>query len=170
MGGRWIVVQTQPSRELWAAENIMRLGAELYFPKISEVTRAKRGSSQLLERIRPLFPRYLFVNIIDQWRFLLGTWGVSGIIMGTNGPATLPTATINQLRAREDQNGLVTLPQLSHGPIFVPGQSLRVMGGVFSGYVGIHQGSTAQQRQRMLLDYMGRKVPVLIADELLEVA
>src|SRR5690606_37023711 len=87
----------------WAAENVERQGYKTYLPLVGERTR-----NGLV--VRPLFPRYLFVQTNGQWRFLMGTYGVSLLVMDGNKPAVLPDQQLEALRSREDLHGLVELP------------------------------------------------------------
>jgi transcriptional antiterminator RfaH len=158
---QWVVAQSQPNREQWACENIARLGHQTYFPRISKITLVR---GQRIAGSSPLFPRYLFVGSPGgQWRFLLGTWGVAGVVLVGSGPAFVSDQIIADLRNRE-QDGLVILPQ------FRPGQELRVKDGPFKNERAIYQGSSPKEREEVLLNFLGRKTKVLIARELLEVA
>lgn len=171
MSGRWIVVQTKAGRERWAAENIARQQVQLYMPQVADAARFGFRQQHSLARVKPLFPRYLFVLITDRWRFLLGTFGVSGVLMGTHGPLSMPEREILRIKSFEDGDGLVVLPEkVASGARFSKDQSVRVKSGPYSGYYGIHQNSTTQERHRVLLDVLGRKVPVLFPEEQLEVA
>ena len=85
----WFVARTQPLRERWAAENCRRQGAETYLPQIEESARVVTAGRVIATlRPRPLFPGYLFVRTVgQQWRFLLGTFGVIDLIATSNTPS-----------------------------------------------------------------------------------
>lgn len=154
----WIVARTQYNREAWAAENILRQGAEPYLPKYAALTKV---AGRFVMRGKLLFPTYIFVKCLEgRWRFLLGTFGVSNVMLVGSGPAIVHDAEVNKIRALQDADGLVILPKLKVG--FKPGDSVRVTEGPYSGYVGIHDGQVAKDRERILLEYLGRKTPVLI--------
>lgn len=168
----WVVARTQPRRERWAAENITRQGACPYMPRYSELAPSPTISGRLIRKELPLFPSYIFVKLMDgRWRFLLGTFGLMGLIMGTDGPTRVPEHVIAELRKREGPDGMIRLPP---APVkrsrFTAGKAIRVIRGPFQGRVGIYQGSTAAERERVLLNVLGRLTPVLIGEELLEVA
>ncbi len=166
----WIVAISKPARESYAAENLSRLDAEFYFPKIVErVMRGPRDHRQLIERASPLFPRYIFVHIHDQWRFLLNVYGLSGIMMRGEEPQFAAQAVIDQIMARQDEEGIVQLPHRAPQPLS-HGDKVKVTGGQFEGYHGIYQGMAAKDRQKVLLDVLGRKTPVLIAKAMLQAA
>lgn len=155
----WIVAQTQPRRERWAAENVARQGYEFYMPHI-QMVKGKVVSAQ------PLFPRYLFIRTAGQWRFLLGTFGVTGVILNGEGPAVMPDRNIDELRQRENSDGMVMLP-VAPRKRFAQGDEIRVSGGAFAGLAGIYDDAAPQERAHVLLEYLGRKTRVLIGEDYL---
>lgn len=168
----WFVVRTHHKREPWACENISRQGADYYLPLIIENTRTsrKKGPAVVEARPRSLFPGYVFVKTEGQWRFLLGTFGVIGVIMQGADPAVVPEQIIADLRAREDANGIIQLPGRPEGlsSRFKVGDQVRVAEGPYSGYIGIYDGVKSKEREQVLLDFLGRKTRVLIGIEHLE--
>lgn len=169
LSGNWFLVRTQSCRERWAAENVARAGASYYLPETIETVRiVVRGRRKREFRPRPLFPCYLFVQTLNQqWHFLLRTFGVVGLVPGSNGsPGIISGAELNKLKAYE-QDGIVRLPPPNK---FTIRQPVRVTQGAFSGFVGLVQGNSAAERVHILLDYMGRKVPFLVDEGALEAA
>lgn len=166
MTERWLVVQSQPRRELWAAENIERLGFEWYFPKIQ--ISVGRGSLKTL-RLEALFPRHLFVRSDNgQWRQLTGCWGVAGVIMFGDQPGLMPAKEIQRLRSLEDRDGNVVLPNEEQLARFKAGDTVRINNGHLSGFNGIYQGAAPKDRVKVLLDLLGRKTTVLLPDGFIE--
>lgn len=151
---RWGVVWTQPSAEQRALRNAQRQGFTCLSPMCREtvVLRGRRT-----ERVRPLFPRYIFVSIVARWRSLLGTHGVAGLVMSGDHPAWVPDAYIDELRSRADSRGLVPL---SPPPKFLPNERVRCRDGALSDKIGIFEGTAALDRVRVLFDLLGRKVLV----------
>lgn len=144
----WAIVQTEPQREHLARMGLMRLGFMTYMPRI-----------KIRQRIAPLFPTYLFCSIDQRWYPVLWTQGVRQILMSDTQPAKLPDSVIVELKRRTDPDGLVRLPkqQVSGKQV---GKSVRVTKGPFAGSLGIYQGMSAHERERVLLDVLGRKVTV----------
>ena len=170
----WLVARTQPNREGWAAENIVRQLAVPYLPRCAE--KVKIGQ-HYETKAKLLFPGYIFVKTYDgRWRFLLGTYGISSVVMTGNAPAMVQEADILRIKACEDADGLVHLPKLmpdlyeegGDKPRFKKGQSVRIKEGVYAGYQGIHEGCSVKEREHILLDYLGRKTRVLINTDQLE--
>lgn len=165
----WLVATTQPHREAWAAENVIRQGFEVYLPKFikrSSIEKRRVG----VHKVQFLFPGYLFVCTTGLWRFLLGTFGVNGVVTNGEAPALLPHHVMGQLFSREDEDGFIRLPgEKSAGPSpFSPGQQVRIVKGPFAGRMGMWEGSTKQEREQILLDVLGGKSKILIDREALE--
>lgn len=157
----WLVARAQHNREAWASENIARQGAVPYTPKLVFVGKSGRLDEA---RIQYLFPSYVFVKPpSDRWRWLLGTYGVRYVLMVGKSPALVQDFEIARIRACEDSEGLVRLPTVR----FKPNQKVRVTGGAYTGYEGLYDGQGSKDRERILLDYLGRKTPVLIDPALL---
>lgn len=155
----WFVARTKYNREAWAAENVVRQLAVPYLPKYAEL--AKVGGHY---EVRPklLFPSYIFVHAYDgRWRFLIGTYGIASVIMVGKAPAVISTQEIAKLKALEDTDGLIQLPKALKGG-YKEGDKVRVTSGPYTNYEGLHAGCGTKDRERILLDYLGRKTAVLI--------
>jgi transcription antitermination factor NusG len=149
----WAVVNTQPTAEKRTLWHLGWQGFESYAPreKITRITRGKKVTGARL-----IFPRYVFVWIIDRWHELFSTIGVSRVLMIGSGddaqPARCPDSWINGMRAQE-RDGLITLPK---PPRFDRGQRVTVSSGMFAGFKGLYQGATSRQREVVLLEHLGR--------------
>jgi transcription antitermination factor NusG len=159
----WIVARTKSRREKWAAENVSRQGCEFYLP-LYEVP-PPRNAKLREARAAVLFPSYLFVRIESQWKFLLSTFGIAGIIMAGEGPAPVPQLEIDKLMRRHDESGLIQLPDK-----FRYDQELRFRSGPFQSRIGLYKGLNSSGRNQVLLDFLGGKRMVIVDSELLEVA
>ena len=160
----WVVAVTKSQRERWAAENVQRQGFDYYLPQTLSEPQPQRA-----QKPECLFPRYLFVRTNGRWRCLLGTFGVIGLVMQGEAPATMTEETLERLKAREDANGFIRLPSDPQQK-FRAGDAVRISSGSFSGCKGIYQRTDSKERARILLDYLGRRTPILIGEELLEAA
>ena len=161
----WIIALSKPCKETYAAENLARQNVECYFPRIAEtVSRGPRHNRMKLERVSPLFPRYLFIHVQHQWRFVLSTFGVAGVVMRGEEPLWCPRSVMQQMWERQDPEGLIHLPKL------LPGVRINVMRGPFAGQSGIYEGMASQERTKVLLNFLNRKVPVLIAQDAVQIA
>lgn len=144
----WAVAQTETRREHIARQFLMRAGFVTYCPRIK-----RQGS------IVPLFPSYLFIQIESAWYQARWSVGIRKILMSGEAPAHMADDIIDAIRGREI-DGLVTLPR---APRLKPGQKVRVVRGSFEGLVGIYDGMSGIDRERILLDLLGRKVQVTLA-------
>jgi transcriptional antiterminator RfaH len=148
----WTVASTEAQREALAAHHLDRLGFEIYLPLL----RARAG------KIEPLFPGYVFVQVELQWRPINGTIGVLRVLTNGEQPARLANQVVDEIRSREDRSGFVRLPRLRRG------NAVRVARGVFASKIGIYQGSTGKDRERVLLSLLGRQVRVEVPAKFLE--
>ncbi len=146
---------TRPQYEAIAGVNLTRQGYTFYCPKYL-VKQANKPSS-----IKPLFPRYIFIFIDQFWSSILGTRGISKVLLNGEGPATLPTKIISDLKSRE-KNGLV---QLTTPHKFQVGDLVKTSEGPLVGHVLICDTMLPHERVRVLMDLLGRKVAVELPEK-----
>ena len=143
----WAVVQCEAQREHAVRLLLMRSRYETYLPRI-----------KIHSRIVPLFPSYLFVALAGRsWYSVLWTPHVIRLLMAGDRPAQLRDDTVSQIRKRE-HNGLVKLPNVSRR--LQKGQKVRVIRGSFEGQIGLYEGMSGRDRERVLLELLGQIVPV----------
>ena len=83
----WAVVTTQPKAEHRALNHLEWQGFTAYAPK-EKTVRVIHGRK--VHGWRWLFPRYLFVDIVDQWHVLLSTIGINDVLMTGEAPGISP--------------------------------------------------------------------------------
>ena len=152
----WIVAATKPNSEALAILNLDRQGFESYCPRILQ----KRPNKPPL--IRPLFPGYMFVKINLQWYSIRNTRGIRQVLLGDAGPSIIADIVIEELKAREGRDGLVTLEPKDK---FAKGTTVKAIKGPFQGHLMIYEGMVSQDRVRVLLDLLGRKCVVEVQDK-----
>lgn len=140
-GLNWAVATTAPNSEARAAIHLDRQEIVHYSPRFRDHTR----------RVRSLFPGYIFVQERSAWRPVLGTRGISGLITGSDGPALVIDNEIQDIRDREDEEGLVVLPDP-----YADGSRVRVSRGALTGAEGVCAGMLGQDRVFVLLKFMGQ--------------
>lgn len=148
----WTVVQAQPMNERRALWHLRRQGFETYAPR-EKITRIARGKK--LHTSRWLFPRYIFVWVVEQWHALFNTFGIARVLMTGEHPARLPEGWVDDMRKRE-HNGLIELKKAR----FAVGQRVQISSGLFAGARGLYQGMTSRQREIVLVEAMGCRVEV----------
>jgi transcription antitermination factor NusG len=156
----WAVARTFTDRENYASTKLTIAGYETLAPRAKLV---ENGRS----RISALFPGYVFVKIIIGWHTARWCEGVLGLIMSGETPARCPDWEIMKIiDAINDRTGLVRLPKIA--PVrprttIAEGSTVRILTGSFRGLNAIYQGSSARQRELVLLDLLGRKVRAELA-------
>lgn len=147
----WIVARTKPNQEALASEHLTRQGYRPYCPRYQH----KRPNKKTL--IRPLFPRYIFVEIQDVWYSIRSTRGISSILSGDNGPQYVPEALVYGIMAREDKHGFIITDSRDR---FERGASVKTEQGPLAGLPLIYDGMTANERCAVLVAMMDRYVRV----------
>ncbi len=158
----WLVVNTQPHKEMYALENLERQGFTVYCPKIVKRVRHARRAH---DARRPLFPSYLFVSIATtqgRWRPVQSTFGVRSIVFQGEQPGLIPSTFVDSLRSREVDGVVVKPPQRFH-----VGQSVSVQGGPLDGMAGDILELREKDRVLVLLSLMSQAVKLHVeADNL----
>jgi len=164
--GLWFVAQTQVNAEAKAARNLLQQGFEIYLPRY---LRGRSHARKIDQVAVPLFPRYLFVQVLatQRWRSIQSTFGVASLVFNGPKPAPVPPQVVCALRAREDESGYV---RLDKRPRFAPGDKVRVIAGAFAENLALFEGLADRDRIVILLDMLGRKVCVSIEADQVAVA
>jgi transcriptional antiterminator RfaH len=131
----------------------------------------KRRHARRTETVAaPLYPSYLFVrfnSLIHRWRSIHSTIGVVRLVCNGDVPCAMDPEIIENLKARENAQGFV---QLHHHPKFALHDKVRVSEGVFADCLGLVEGVSDRDRVVILLNMLGRKVRVLLDEELVVAA
>ena len=144
----WCLVYTEGRREPLVQLLLAKSKHELYLPRIRE-----RGRKGLM------FPNYLFVKLINnQWYDVRWTPHVLQVIHDRQQSLD---SIVTDLRRRE-RDGYVRLPRAPH---LQKGQQVRIIAGSFEGHQGWYEGQSGNDRVRVLLDLLGRKVPVQLLEK-----
>ena len=164
---RWYVVRTHARAEARAAQQLRQQGFEVYLPRYQK---RRRHARRVDMTVAPLFPRYLFISLDiehQRWRSIQSTIGVSNLVCHGDKPAAIAGAVIEEIRARENEQGLVSIAPAA---AFAQGDRVRVLDGAFADCLGLFEETADQNRVRILLDLLGRKVRVVLESERLEAA
>ena len=156
-GERWFVVHTLPHQERRAQ---IQLGNQSYRTFLPKREKTIRHARKLTTVVAPFFPRYMFIILDpehDQWRPITGTIGVAGLVMQGDRPHPVPPGIVETLVASTGPNGLLQLrPQLKVG------DPVRLTQGPFAEYLGTLDRLDDSGRVRVLLDMLGRRVPIMV--------
>jgi transcriptional antiterminator RfaH len=154
---RWYALYTKSREEVWARTNLEERGLEVYLPRYLK----RRRHARKVDMVKtPLFPRYIFVRAdvtVGERPAMAYAPGVEYVLSFGSSLATVDDRLIEEIRRREDENGLVTMGM---NPAFKPGQKVRVAEGAFSDHVGLFETASDDQRVFVLLNLMGGSVRV----------
>ncbi len=155
----WYVIRSKPRGESTAQTQLERQGFRTYFPRILQPTRVR---GRWVDRIEPLFPRYLFLRADVGKRSLApvrSTVGVTDIVRFGAEYATVLDEIVQELMNRaEPETGLHRLRK----PLFVRGVHVRVSEGPFNGLDGVFECCEGEERVLILLEVLGRQTRVRI--------
>lgn len=151
----WCAVNTQVNAEDKAVFHLMRQGFSVLLPKHLK----RRAHARKIEWVpRPLFPGYLFVEIdleSSPWRAIRSTVGIFDVIRFGDKPAPVPKQVINEIKARQDADGLV---KMREGKRFKSGDPVRVLQGAIGEVEALFDSVDDQNRVTVLLSFLGRQV------------
>jgi transcriptional antiterminator RfaH len=145
----WYVVYSKPFQEVRAETELAYQGFSVYLPKISE---AKRLRGQWMQEIRPMFPRYLFVQPEHAEQSIApmkSTRGVSHLVrLGAN-MVECPDTLIDTIRAAEAR-----LNGEGSAPFVAVGETIEITEGPFQGLISRVVAAT-EDRVSILLEVLG---------------
>jgi len=160
----WYLIHTKPQQEQIAKENLERQGYIIYLPMM-KIRRKRRGRT--IPAIDPLFPRYLFIYLSDKtdnWQPLRSTIGVTTVVKFGMEPARVPDSLIEDIRQRENQEGLHESPKGE----YTQGQQVRITEGPMEGYEGLFQCKSGKERVTLLLDISQNTVKLTLESSQIE--
>ena len=159
--GSWYCVLTKPHEEKLASAHLIRQDFEIFLPFIKNKKLYRRKLQWITS---PMFPRYLFVNVIDLDRLpkIRSTRGVSSLVtFGVNAPARLPFEVVKEIRSRCEDDVLIL-----DEPEFTEGDKVEVIAGPYQGLKAVFARTTSdEQRVMILLEIMSTLAQVEVSRE-----
>jgi transcription antitermination factor NusG len=143
----WLVAQTKFACEDNAHFNLVCNKFKCYLPRYRNV----RG------KISFLFPRYIFIYWPQRWQDLFSVRGISRVLMDGDLPGKVGDEIVDGFRGMQIK-GVIQLPRRSER--FKRNQRIMATRGSFESQIGLYLGMTAQERELVLFEILGRKVPV----------
>jgi transcription antitermination factor NusG len=133
MEPRWACIRTRPRAEQYAADNLYRVGHEVFLP-MTAVRRRDRQTSRYSTVQVPLFSSYLFLahEPGSPWRGIRGAPGVGKLLLDGFRPQYARVGVIELLRATEE-----TRRNPAPKPCWKPGVACMIDRGAFSGHEGV---------------------------------
>jgi transcriptional antiterminator RfaH len=141
----WYAVHTQPHQETLSESSLQRLGIETFFPRLKQRKIIRRVARTITA---PLFPGYLFArfNMDNNYRAVNYARGVRRIVSFGPVPAMVDEAIIESIKTRLQEDGTAL-----QGPIFTPGQTVRIQGGAFEGLEAVFERELSDRQRAMVL-------------------
>ena len=154
----WYAVHTKPRQEARAYLNLAQQGYPVFLPLL---TAEKVSRHKLVLKEEPLFPRYLFIELDTArtgrgWSAIRSTLGVSGLVTFGSTPAKISAHVIEQLRAYQ-QAGAQQPQRLFHN-----GDRLAIVDGPFAGLEAVYQLPSGEDRALVLIEWLGKQVPLQV--------
>ncbi|MBS0418952.1 MAG: transcription/translation regulatory transformer protein RfaH [Proteobacteria bacterium] len=160
---RWYLVHTKSASESVARENLERQRYDVYLPRIVESVR--RGERRI-DRIAPLFPRYLFLRLNEGQQALApvaSTIGVAAIVRFGSQYTIVPDRVVRELQERADPHS--GLHRLNSESRLTPGATVRIRRGPFEGLEGVFERAAGADRVVVLLNLLGQASQVCVSRE-----
>lgn len=155
---RWYVASTHPHAETRALWHLHNQGFRAYLPSYFK----RRSHARRTDIVRaPLFPGYLFIDMdvtATRWRSIRSTVGIRQLICRGERPVPVPEGVVEDIQARETDDGVVPAPKLP--PPFAPGDSVEVREGPFRDQVGFFECVSDDERIVVLLSMLGRQLRI----------
>jgi transcriptional antiterminator RfaH len=155
----WFTLRSQPKHEHIAAAHLVHFDdVEVFNPRIRFPRSTRRGPVWVTEA---LFPGYLFARF--DWKMALSkvryAQGVSGVVHFGHRWPTIPDAVILDLKQTLGEKEVHEI-----SPTIVPGDHIRVSGGLFHGLQAVvTRVMPGRQRVAILLEFLGRQTAVEIS-------
>ena len=142
----WYAVQTKPAREDEAASNILRLGLDVFLPKMK---RKKYAWGRCKAVIKPLFPGYIFARFspLPHLHSIRYARGVTRVVSAGDMPVPLDQEIISVIRSRVGKDGFVSIGQDS----FKAGDQVFINDGPLQGLVGIFEQDISDGERAVML-------------------
>lgn len=155
----WFCLRTQPKHEHVAATGLRReLKVACFSPRLRYRKATRRGAVWFVEA---MFPGYLFAEFIypEQHRRVESLPGIQGIVHFGDYIATVDSNTVAALQEQAGEEEIVTID-----PEIKVGQLIRIAEGPLQGLEAlVTRVVPAQERVRVLLEFLGRSVETEIS-------
>jgi len=157
----WAVATTIPATENKASADLTSVGFSTYLPKYESVE-AVRG--RIIKRARPLFPGYLFFELIDKWREIFSFDRITGALMwSAEEPAHLPQDVVDELRDRAGADGVIKF-ETRRKRRFNVGATVNAKTGPLAGFTGTVERLESKDRVTILFGLFGRRTTVTMRE------
>ena len=145
----WVCYYSQLHKEKLAEASLQGAGFEVFLPLCVKLIKRK---NKYVQSIRPLFSRYIFARHGEDLMGGKRLNGISGFAGKSLEVSFVHPLIVDAIRERQDGRGVILLKKHD----LVPGQSVRVLSGPFSGLEAVFSEVDDHKRSFILLDLMGK--------------
>jgi transcription termination/antitermination protein NusG len=162
----WYGLYVRPRHEFVVHDELCRKGVETFLPAVTKLRQWKDRKKQVAF---PLFPGYLFVNVVpgpEEFSRVIKTRGtVSFISLERSNPTPALPEEINALKIMMESGAKIDIyPELKEGT------PVRVKRGIFQGAEGVLEKKDDQDMFMVGIKLLGRSVGVQIHPDDVEAA
>jgi len=154
----WYVIHTKPGNEHRVETNLSHQEIDVFLPLLESFQYA---SGQMIQKIKPLFPNYLFARLDIDLHYYKVRWtrGVNKILGSGVEPVPISEKVIQAIKDRTGKGNLVKLEEE-----WREGDPVRIHSGPFKELIGIFQKKISDSgRVRILLNLIGVDVRVQVS-------
>ena len=152
----WFAIYTRPKNEKKVAEQLFKLGIDVYCPMVSQI---KQWSDRKKKVESPLISSYVFVNLEEKERNkVFEVPGIVRYLYWLGKPAIIQDNEIELLR--DSLKGILTSVEVEG---IQPGDSLTITNGPFQGKEGI-VSQVEKNKIRLVLKELGVLVTISRAE------
>jgi len=155
---KWYVIQSKPRDEYRVEAHLLNQEIEIFLPLLET---HQYCSGKMVQRIKPLFPNYLFARLDLKLHYYKVKWtrGVSKILGTGDGPVPISEKAVQTIREKVGKDNLVKLEEE-----WKEGDIVQITSGPFKELTGIFQKKMSDNgRVRILLSLIGVDIPVQIS-------
>ncbi|MGO2134751.1 transcription/translation regulatory transformer protein RfaH [Marinobacter sp.] len=150
----WYALQHKPAQGDRALAHLQNQDIACFYPKV-QVEKIKAGKRT--QKLEPLFPGYLFINLEQTdpaWAKLRSTRGVLRIVSFANKPAAIADVVIEHIKA--------SMGKVAERGGIKAGQALELDEGPFKGLGAIFQAYDGEERAIVLISFMQKQQRVSV--------
>ncbi|MEO1323964.1 MAG: transcription termination/antitermination NusG family protein [Pseudomonadota bacterium] len=155
MDRNWYALAVQPRKENFVERQLRSMGYEVVCPRFRKLIRHARSTKSVAA---PIFPSYLFIALnaaAQSWRNVNWVPGSIGLIKFDNRPTPLPIDFVDQFISNLGKDGIVEFQQRLE-----VGEKIEAVGGPFDRFTGEIIEMSGDDRVKVLMDSLNRKVEV----------
>ncbi len=155
---QWYVIHTKPGNERRVETNLSNQEIEVFLPLLESF---EYSSGQMIRRIKPLFPNYLFARLDIDLHYYKVKWtrGVNKILGCGAEPVPISEKVVRAIKDRMGENHFVKLDEgLEQGNV------VQFTSGPFKDLMGVFDRRMSDgKRVRVLLSLIGVDIPVQVS-------